>query len=351
MPILNSIIQFFQSVNLGFNALDAIIVVVFLFYAFEGFEVGFVAACFDLLSFVGSFAIGLKFYNVLGSLIVTYFSVPQGFGKAIGFFILAFVSEIILNILFHKLLRFLSKTLPAPKLWYLGNPNTGYAMLLTTNRLLGFLPGIASAFILLSFLLTVIISLPFSPALKRTVSASKLGNMMVSRTQGLEGTMQQVFGGAIHETLNFLTIEPQSEESVKLNFTTKNGTVDEQAEQQMLIMLNKERTSRGFQKVTMDPALTQVARKHSRDMLERGYFSHFTPEGKSPFDRMAEGRISFGYAGENLALAPNTELAMQGLMQSPGHKANILSPNFKKVGIGVIDGGIYGEMFSQEFTD
>jgi len=44
-------------------------------------------------------------------------------------------------------------------------------------------------------------------------------------------------------------------------------------------------------------------------------------------------------------------LAMQGLMNSPGHRANILSPSFHKVGIGVLDAGIYGEMFVQEFTD
>lgn len=83
----------------------------------------------------------------------------------------------------------------------------------------------------------------------------------------------------------------------------------------------------------------------------RGYFSHYTPEGLSPFDRMNAAGMSFSFAGENLALAPNVAMAMQGLMNSAGHRANILSPNFGKVGIGVIDGGIYGEMFCQEFTD
>ena len=66
---------------------------------------------------------------------------------------------------------------------------------------------------------------------------------------------------------------------------------------------------------------------------------------------MNKANIEFTYAGENLALAPSTPLAMQGLMNSPGHRANILNPNFKKIGIGVIDGGIYGKMYSQEFTD
>ena len=66
---------------------------------------------------------------------------------------------------------------------------------------------------------------------------------------------------------------------------------------------------------------------------------------------MERYNIKFSAAGENLALAPNVSLAHQGLMNSPGHRANIMSGDFGKVGIGVVDGGIYGEMFVQEFTD
>jgi uncharacterized protein YkwD len=101
----------------------------------------------------------------------------------------------------------------------------------------------------------------------------------------------------------------------------------------------------------MDMQLRKLARSHSLDMFQRGYFSHYTPDGLSPFDRMNAANIEYTYAGENLALAPSTDLAMQGLMNSPGHRANILNPNFNKIGIGAIDGGIYGIMFSQEFTN
>jgi uncharacterized protein YkwD len=86
-------------------------------------------------------------------------------------------------------------------------------------------------------------------------------------------------------------------------------------------------------------------------MFARGYFSHISPEGKSPFDRMKAGGVSFGSAGENLALAPTLELAHQGLMNSPGHRANILSPKYKTVGIGIINGGPYGLMVTQDFSD
>jgi uncharacterized protein YkwD len=75
------------------------------------------------------------------------------------------------------------------------------------------------------------------------------------------------------------------------------------------------------------------------------------PDGKDPFARMEDAGIKFLVAGENLALAPNVDLAHEGLMNSPGHRANILTAEFGKVGIGCIDGGQYGKMFSQEFTD
>ena len=86
-------------------------------------------------------------------------------------------------------------------------------------------------------------------------------------------------------------------------------------------------------------------------MFARGYFAHMTPEGKDPFARMKEAGITFTNAGENLALAQTLAIAHNGLMNSPGHRANILRPQFGRVGIGILDGGVYGLMISQEFRN
>jgi len=86
-------------------------------------------------------------------------------------------------------------------------------------------------------------------------------------------------------------------------------------------------------------------------MFERGYFSHYTPEGKDPFDRMKDANVQFLAAGENLALGQTLLICHQGLMNSPGHRANILRPNYNRVGIGILDGGFHGLMVSQEFRD
>lgn len=336
-----------QSIN--FNFIDIIILAVLIFYAFEAYFLGFIGASFDFASFVLSFALGLKFYGFFGQLLVNNFSMPKGFANASGFFIAAFIAELIASFVFRKLYAHLFTPLPGQKestKSILINPFFQKA-----NHILGLLPGIASAFLLSSFLLTIIISLPFSPFLKHAVSSSRIGSMLVSNAAGFEKKINDVFGGAVSETLNFLTIKPEGDEFVNLNFKTSNFSIDLNAERKMFFMINKERASKGLPLLVFDDKLREIAIKHSEDMFVKGYFSHNTPEGLSPFDRMAEADIAYLYAGENLALAPNIDIAMQGLMNSKGHRANILSSNFGKIGIGVIDGGIYGEMFSQEFTN
>ncbi len=78
---------------------------------------------------------------------------------------------------------------------------------------------------------------------------------------------------------------------------------------------------------------------------------HIDPEGNSPFDRMRDGGVRFITAGENLALAQTVSIAHKGLMDSPGHRANILSPHYSPVGIGVAQGGRHGTMLTQKFAD
>jgi uncharacterized protein YkwD len=326
----------------GFNLIDLIILVVILFYSYEGYSLGFVIASLDLVSFLASFIIALKFYPFFAQLLSNSFLIPIGFANAISFFLIAFLIEIFLLLLFRRILMRL--------------PSVPQAFSLATlwhkfDHWLGIIPGIVSAFIILAFLLSVIVSLPSSPFVKQFVTGSRIGEQLVTNTSFFEKKLNDIFGGAFTETLTFLTVKPQSNELVTLHFTTRDGVVDSDAEQEMFHLVTTERIKAGLPPLFWDESLADVARAHSQDMLIRGYFSHYTPEGLSPFDRMGKAGIAYQYAGENLALAPITTLAMQGLMNSPGHRANILNPSFTKVGIGVIDGGIYGKMYSQEFTD
>lgn len=326
----------------GLNWIDLILLSIVTIYAFEGYFLGFFAAAIDFMSFVLSFVFGLAFYSQVSHLLTTYLHMPQGFANALGFLL----SAIIFEIFFSVLLKRIFFSIPQ-----IDKQNPSFHKLLFLEKISGIIPGALSGLVLSSFILSLIIALPFSVYLKHSVTDSKLGSILVGNTQVFAKSLNDVFGGAVNDTLSFLTVEPKSDENVNLNFKTSNLSVDNKSEQEMFMAVNNERTSRGLPSLIFNEELAKVGRAHCKDMFKRGYFSHYTPEGLSPFDRMAQADINFNYAGENLALAPNTDLAMKGLMQSPGHKANILSADFGKVGIGVIDGGIYGEMFCQEFTD
>lgn len=341
MDIASTITSFSIPV-IGFNWIDIIITIIVVFYSIEGYSLGFLVSIIDFLSFILSFILGITFYGKVAFLLVTYLSISRGFANAIGFFVAASIFEII----FSVLLKALISNIPL-----LENKTYKNEIFKRVNKIIGIIPGFLSGLLIASFILSLIIALPFSVFLKKSVTNAKIGSVLVENTQGFAKSWGDIFGGAVNDTLSFLTIEPKSNESLKLNFKTSNVSVDLASEVAMFNLVNAERAKANLKKLTFSENLAVVGRGHCEDMFERGYFSHYTPEGLSPFDRMTQANISFNYAGENLALAPNTDLAMKGLMQSPGHRANILSSNFGKVGIGVIDGGIYGEMFCQEFTD
>lgn len=121
-------------------------------------------------------------------------------------------------------------------------------------------------------------------------------------------------------------------------------------EQRMLNLVNQERVNAGLNTLQIDMNLVKLARMKAQDMINNGYFDHNSPTYGSPFDMMRAYGIQYRYAGENLAGAPTVDSAHTNLMNSPGHRANILNANYARVGVGVVSGGPYGKMFVQMFT-
>lgn len=116
-----------------------------------------------------------------------------------------------------------------------------------------------------------------------------------------------------------------------------------------LNLINAERVKFGLNPVTLDNDLNMLAQDHTDDMIERNFFSHVNPEGKTPNDRRIEAGIPTP-VGENLAIAPTSEYTIYGLMQSGIHRKNILDPKWTKVGIGISlnqQGSLYT---TQEFS-
>lgn len=116
---------------------------------------------------------------------------------------------------------------------------------------------------------------------------------------------------------------------------TPSGSASTSEEQQAINLLNSDRAANGLPALKVNSQLTTLARNYAQDMIKRGFFSHYNPEGQSPFDRMQQAGISYNYAGENLAINTSVPTAETAFMNSAGHRANILSPNYTEVGIGL----------------
>jgi len=121
--------------------------------------------------------------------------------------------------------------------------------------------------------------------------------------------------------------------------------------QQALKLLNADRSVHGLPPLKISAQLSNLADNYAQDLINRHFFSHNNPEGQSPFDRMRQQSIPFGYAGENLAINTGIPSAEQAFMNSPGHRANILNSHYTQVGIGVGFGSQGTVYVVQEFTD
>ena len=123
-------------------------------------------------------------------------------------------------------------------------------------------------------------------------------------------------------------------------------------EEEIHRLINIERANHGLAPLQLSSELSRVAESHSQDMASKDYFSHTSPEGLSPFDRIKGAGISYGAAAENIAAGQKTaESVVKAWMNSDGHRKNILNANYKKTGIGVVNGGSYGIYHTQLFTD
>lgn len=132
--------------------------------------------------------------------------------------------------------------------------------------------------------------------------------------------------------------------------TTTQFAVLAAEEQQMLNLVNQERTSRGLKPLSLDSRLTSVARAYSQEMVTNNFFSHTSAvDGSSPFDRIKRAGITYKYAGENLAYNSSVSTAHTALMNSDGHRRNILNPNFTHIGIGIVKKGTSQIMVTQAF--
>lgn len=315
------------------NVVDLAILTTLVFFVAEALGRPLILEILDFLSFLIAFFISFSYFNFLAKAIEVHSKIPHGLSLVLGFMGVWFLSETIFFLVIRLFLPKLSN------------------VKLLKNRFLSIVPAFLRGLIFVSLILVMIATFPIQPVVKKAVLDSKIGSQILKVSYGLEQPVKNVFGGVTNDSLTFLTIKPKTDERVDLGFQTSKFNIDEQAESKMIELVNKERVERGLKTLVFDANLREIARVHSSDMFERGYFSHYSPENKSVADRATKIGIDFLVIGENLAYAPDVNLAHKGLMNSEGHKENILSKDYGKIGIGVMDGGVYEEMFVQVFSN
>lgn len=287
------------------------------------------------MSFLGSLVLSFKFYRLIAEFLKINFSLATSVSNALGFLFAAVIFESLLSFLLNLLVKVIPKKIRDFK--YL--------------KFFSVIPALGEGLILVAFLLTLVISLPIKPQVKADITNSSIGGYVLEKSSNVEGYINEVFGGVISDSLTYFTVKPDSKDSVTLEVSKFDLVVDEKAESEMFWKVNEERRKLGLPELKWRPELVPVARDHARDMWERKYFSHYSPDGDDVGDRLHKNKVKYFLAGENLALAPTVSTAHTGLMNSQGHRENILHPDFKQIGIGVIDNGYYGKMFVQVFSD
>ncbi|KKP64330.1 MAG: hypothetical protein UR61_C0048G0003 [candidate division WS6 bacterium GW2011_GWE1_34_7] len=114
--------------------------------------------------------------------------------------------------------------------------------------------------------------------------------------------------------------------------------------QQVISLTNSDRTSRGLKGLSVDSKLMQAAINKARNMFAEQYWSHYGPNGETPWQFIRAQGYSYVYAGENLGKGfTDVQKLNQAWLESSSHRANILKPQYNEIGVAVMDGVLEGK--------
>lgn len=317
------------------NVIDIFLLLIILLCIFSGYQKGFIRGAADLLLLAISAIFALWACRYVAAFFEEHIMSIGVWTLPVTFIICYLFAQAILSALLAKLLQSMS---PAT------HTNA-------VNRALGVVPGAVNGMLYAAIAAALLLALPLTDGLSTKTRDSSLAIAMTPHVQWMEDKLAPVFGDAVHRSISSMTVEPGSQRSIELGFTVTDARPRPDLEAEMLRLVNEERRKEGLPELKADPEMREVARAHSRDMFAKGYFSHINKDGRSPAARAREAGVRFLAAGENLALAPTLKMAHTGLMNSPGHRANILRRSFGRVGIGVLEGGRHGLMVTQNFRN
>ncbi len=127
--------------------------------------------------------------------------------------------------------------------------------------------------------------------------------------------------------------------------------IDEAHEATVVNLVNQERVAAGLVPLMPHAAIQTAARAHGREMFASGYLTHLSLDGRTPRDRVLALGVRVRVIGENVAYAADALAAHDALMASEPHRRNILLPEYRLIGVAVLDGGPDGVIVVEDFSD
>lgn len=318
-----------------FNYVDLILVLLILLVIYRGWQKGFIIGFLELTLLAASYWTAFSFYLYLATFLNDEFGIEERWLFPLSFFGIFIITQLVVRLLSYQILKSI--------------PNKTHQS--TLNKSMGLFTGAVYGAIYAILLSVLFLFFPFWEGLTTETKNSTVANTLTNQITVLDENLAPELSEEIKQSISRFNIETETDETVMLQFKVDKPVANEKFEDQMLVLVNKDRKRAGLNPLIKDTEIRVVARLHSKDMFQKGYFSHFSLDNKTPFDRMRALNIEYRTAGENLALAQTVEIAHQGLMKSKGHRENILNTKFNRVGIGIMDGGIYGLMVTQNFRN
>ena len=317
------------------NPVDLFLFLIILVSVYSGYQKGFIRGAVDLILLVSGLIFAFWAYRYVAAFFEKYISSIGVWTLPLAFIL----SYIFIRLLLSAIASVLINSMPRS-----AEDNA-------LNHALGIVPGAVNGIMYAAIIGSLILAIPLLDSISAKARESSIVNALNPSMEWAEDKFAPIFDKAVNHSINKLTVTPGTHKSINLPFSVKEPKVREDLEAKMLDLVNEERRKEGLPALAADPEMRAVARAHSKDMFGRSYFSHDSPDGKSLTERAQEAKIHYLTAGENIALAQTLGIAHTGLMNSPGHRANILHKDFHRVGIGIVDGGRHGIMVTQDFRD
>ena len=226
-----------------------------------------------------------------------------------------------------------------------------------SNRLLGAGLALGWGWFLATLILSILVVLPLPERYVAPMEESVLTDALTNPELVTQKTFHAMAGDSVLESLLSLQrivgskqLILEDDETLEFRAIERSQlSASDEVAAEIFDLLNKARIEGGLDPLAWSDGLAPVGEAHAFEMYEQGYFSHVSPITGSVGDRAQEAGLTYRLIGENLALAASPQMVHDGLMSSPGHRANILRPEFRRIGIGVVEGPL-GLMVVQVFS-